>query len=94
VLDYADPYNATLIPFRPRVLTQNRIGELETVSQPWLVEPDENALVNALRNAAESRSTLQHVGVSPAAHVAEHWTWDAAASVVERRLTALVGTRS
>src|SRR5262249_2956890 len=51
-LDFCDETNACLIPARVRRLGGQRLGDLETVGEPWLAEPDAVALQGLLRHVA------------------------------------------
>ena len=48
-LDYATDETAFLIPARPGQFAECRVGDLETIGRPWLLEPDLDALVELLR---------------------------------------------
>lgn len=56
-----------------------------TVRTAWLLEPDVNALASAMREAFEDRNETRRRGTE-AAQRARTWTWDRAASLVERRI--------
>ena len=45
VLDYATDETAFLIPARRGQFAECRVGDLETIGRPWLLEPDLDALV-------------------------------------------------
>ncbi len=88
-LDYCNPENAYLIPARIVRFRENRIGDLETVDDPWLAEPDRAALRELLRAVVDRRDEARARGRAAAAHIREHVTWDRAVDVLEARLGQL-----
>jgi hypothetical protein len=92
-LDYANDQTAYLIPAERRQLAERRVGELETIGQPWLFEPDVDALVGLLKRVASDRAAAWAVGTAASAHIHEHFTWAKTVEVVQARLAALAGVR-
>ena len=66
------------------------VGGLETIGQPWLFEPDVDALVELMRRVVSDRDGAKRVGMSASAHIRKHFTWRRTVEVVERRLRVLV----
>jgi glycosyltransferase involved in cell wall biosynthesis len=58
---------------------------LPTVTPAWLLEPDLDALIDALRHAYLQPDDARRRGQA-AARRARTWTWDRAATIAERRL--------
>jgi glycosyltransferase involved in cell wall biosynthesis len=87
--DYCDESRAYLLAAQVRPLERSRVGDKETVGQPWLLEPDAAALADALLRVAGNPEEARAKGVKASAFVREQWTWEHAAEAVERRLEAL-----
>jgi glycosyltransferase involved in cell wall biosynthesis len=88
-LDFCTPDNAYLVPAYKRLVSDKRIGDMETVGQPWLAEPDCDALTALLQFAAANPDDVRRRGERAAAHIRRHFTWDQAVIAAERRLFAL-----
>ena len=95
VLDYATSETAYLIPAERRPLGDRIVGGLETIGQPWLFEPDVDALVELMKRVVSDREAARSIGAAASEHIREHFTWGRTAEAVERRLRALAagGTR-
>src|SRR5262249_44611888 len=92
-LDFCAADRAYLVPVREAFFTDRRVGDLETVADPWLVEPDVEALTSFLRHVATHAEEARAKGRAGCAFVEPHLTWDHAAAVAESRLLALRGRR-
>jgi glycosyltransferase involved in cell wall biosynthesis/GT2 family glycosyltransferase len=88
-LDYATDETAYVIPARRGEFAESRVGEIETISRPWLFEPDADALVELLQRVAGDRAGARAKGVAASAHIREKFTWARTVDAVERRLRAL-----
>ena len=88
-LDFANEGNCYLVPATRTALPERRIGDMETVDQPYWAEPDVDALAAALRRVYEDRAAARAVGARAAADIAERHTWAHAAEIAEGRLRAL-----
>ncbi len=88
-MDYCNQDNAFLIPARKTYLPAKRIGSLQTVSQPWLLEPDEEALQAHLRNVFEHPEEAKAKGRAAGAHIRQHFGWENVLNAVEHRLSEL-----
>jgi glycosyltransferase involved in cell wall biosynthesis len=91
VLDYASDETAYFIPAERRPFGQSSVDGMETIGQPWLFEPDIDALVELLKRVVGDRDGAQAVGLAASAHIREHFTWERSVEAVERRLRALTG---
>jgi glycosyltransferase involved in cell wall biosynthesis/Flp pilus assembly protein TadD len=89
-LDFCDETRAYLLPAEVRRFATPRVDSLETVSLPWLAEPDAAALRRTLRHVAERPEEARAKGRAAAAYAREHLTWERAAEVALARLAALV----
>ncbi len=85
-LDFCDEQNAHLIPARKVEFREQRVGDLETVSRPWLAEPDLDALVALLRRAVARPEEGRIKGLAGCDRVRRRLTWDHTAAAVEARL--------
>ena len=88
-MDYCNQDNAFLIPARKTYLPAKRIGSLQTVSRPWLLEPDEEALQAHLRNVFEHPEEAKAKGRAAGAHIRQHFGWENVLNAVEHRLSEL-----
>ena len=61
-LDYATDETAYLIPAERRPLRDCRVGDIETLGQPWLFEPDADALVELLKRVVSDRAAQKPSG--------------------------------
>ena len=86
-LDYATNETAYLIPAERRPLAEPCVGGFETIGQPWMFEPDMDALVELLKRVVSDRAEAKAVGMAASAQIREHFTWARTAS--EGRRTAL-----
>lgn len=88
-LDFCPPEIAWLIPAEKHLLPEKKIGNLTTVDFPWLAEPDLAALAALMRHAFEHPDEVKQRGSAASRHIREHFTWDHAAQVAEKRLRLL-----
>ena len=89
-LDYASDKTPYLIPAERRPLGGGTVGGMETIGQPWLFEPDGDALVELLKGVASDRNGARAIGMAASDHIREHFTWARTVETVEQRLTVLV----
>jgi GT2 family glycosyltransferase/glycosyltransferase involved in cell wall biosynthesis/ankyrin repeat protein/predicted Zn-dependent protease len=87
--DFCNETNALLLPARGLRFGRKRVGDLETVDYPWLVEPDREALERALRRVAERPDEARAKGRAASEHIRRHFTWEQTADAVEARLEHL-----
>jgi glycosyltransferase involved in cell wall biosynthesis/Flp pilus assembly protein TadD/predicted O-methyltransferase YrrM len=88
-LDFCNESNAYFVSAQRMHFKEKRIGADETVNQPWVAEPDLDALVQLLRHVKAHPEEARKKGAAGCAHIRQHFTWDQAAAVVEKRLAAL-----
>lgn len=62
-----------------------------TMTPPWTLEPDTDALASLMRNAYERRDDVRARGQRAAQRIRSEWTWDRAAETVELRLDCVAG---
>ena len=89
VLDYASDKTAYFIPAKRRLITDGTVGGMETIGQPWLFEPDGDALVDLMRRVVSDREGAKAVGMAASDHIRERFTWARTVEAVEQRLWAL-----
>ena len=90
-LDFCDEANAYLVPAREVGLPDRRVGHLETVGVPTLAEPDVHALAAILRRVVAEPGEALRRGEQGRQRIVGGFTWDHAATLVERRLRELRG---
>jgi tetratricopeptide (TPR) repeat protein len=93
-MDFATAENAYLIPASRVYLQQNSISGMETVSQPFWLEPDRDALQRLLEHVVNNRAEARLKGARAAADIAAGHTWADAARAALPRLTELAADAS
>jgi len=92
--DYAADDVALRLPHRRRYTGGARVGTAEVgwdcVGDPWQLEPDPSALVEALRWVAAHPEETREKGEKARTSIADTWTWDRATADARERLRALV----
>ena len=88
-LDYACDKTAYFIPAERQPLVDGNVDGMETIGQPWLFEPDADALVDLLKRVVSDRDGARAIGTAASAHIREHFTWARTVEAVEQRLRAL-----
>jgi len=76
------------IPSERRLLADGRIGTLETIAPPWMLEPSADGLVRALLDVAEDAEARARRGAR-ARTAAESYSWDAVAEAYADRIYSL-----
>jgi hypothetical protein len=67
-------------------LPQKKVGDLETVDDRSLAEPDRDALEALLRSVVAHPSEARAEGRAAREHILRHCTWNRAAEAVEARI--------
>jgi glycosyltransferase involved in cell wall biosynthesis/predicted Zn-dependent protease len=88
-LDFCTADTGYLIPAYKRFVAEKRIGDMETIGQPWLAEPDVDALTALMQFAAANPEDVRRRGERAAEHIRRHFTWEQAVTAAERRLLTL-----
>ncbi len=73
-----------------RVELDPAVVPFPTITPPWILEPDQEALQTLLRNVYEHRDEARSRGAAAARRTRDTWTWDRAAQKVEERLHAIM----
>ncbi len=76
------------IPSVRAYIADGRVGDLETIAPPWMLEPDREALVRVLRDVAADADARTRRGAR-ARIAAEAYSWDAVADTYADRILAL-----
>jgi len=76
----------------PDAMPEDKVDYLETVSTPWVLEPDRDHLVELLLQAATDRDELRRRGAA-ARSAAEQLSWDVVAPRYAERIDALARRR-
>jgi glycosyltransferase involved in cell wall biosynthesis/predicted O-methyltransferase YrrM len=87
--DFCNEENAWLIPSQRAYFPQQRAGDLETVARPWLLAPDGAALTRILRHVFSHQEEARAKGGRGCQRIREHFTWEHAALIAERRMRRL-----
>lgn len=88
--DYLDDATALRVPARKRRLGHRQVGPWECVGDPWNLEPDLDALADALRWVRDHPDQARERGEAAAASVRDDWTWGRAARAIRLRLAEAV----
>jgi glycosyltransferase involved in cell wall biosynthesis len=76
------------VPSERRALADRRIGNLETIATPWMLEPSAGALTQALLEIEGDAAERARRGAR-ARSAAEAYSWDAVAAIYANRIGAL-----
>lgn len=71
-----------------------KVGPFETVAAPWWLEPSVPHLVERLREAFSDTAARRAKGEAARSRIANHFTWEQAASIAARRLQELAHRES
>jgi glycosyltransferase involved in cell wall biosynthesis len=66
------------------------VGAYECAGEPWLLEPEREALVETLREIAARPDEARARGQAARAHIAAHGTWEQTAAQIRYRLQEIV----
>ena len=86
--DFVDKNTGYLIPARKQTFGNRVIGDLKTVGDLWLLEPDPERLSKALKHVFCHREEAKQIGVR-AREKAEQWTWQQASKKILQRVQTL-----
>jgi FkbM family methyltransferase len=92
VLDYCDETSAFLIPAKVVPFHEKRVGDIDTVDFPHLVEPDVHALGHLLRRVVREPDEARKRAEAGCRRVRDGLTWQHTARRVQQRLEALAQT--
>jgi glycosyltransferase involved in cell wall biosynthesis len=87
--DYCDDATAILVPARRVAMPPARAASLRTIAEPWVYEPDFDALQAAMRKVVADPETARVTGKEASDRIRRDWTWAHAAAAVENRVRAL-----
>ncbi len=88
--DFCGDEEGWMIPAERKLLPGGKVDQWETVEPAWLLDPDVEALVAALRDAAGHPELRAARGVNARRRIAEHFTWKHATVRALERLRAIV----
>jgi RNA polymerase sigma factor (sigma-70 family) len=89
VLDYCDEESAFFIPAKRVPFHEKRVGDLDTVDFPHLVEPDGNELRSLMRQIIREPQEARKRAEVACRRVHETLTWQHTARLVQQRLQTL-----
>jgi glycosyltransferase involved in cell wall biosynthesis/tetratricopeptide (TPR) repeat protein len=90
--DFCGSAEGWMIPAERVVLPGGKVGGTETVEPAWWLEPSEDALVLALREAASDAQARARKGGAARARIVSGFTWEHAVAKAQERL-AVVAAR-
>ncbi len=91
--DYCDADTSLLVAARKTPIAPLQAATLRTVGEPWVFEPDLDALRSALRTVVADPAATRAKGKAASDRVRRDWTWSHAAAAVENRVRALAAGR-
>ncbi|MCB9831517.1 MAG: glycosyltransferase [Planctomycetes bacterium] len=91
-LDFCNRDNAWLVSARRLDLAARRVGDLDVCAHPWISEPDLDALVAAMKDAAVSADLRRKRGLAARELIAAEFGWDQVVDLIEERLEALASS--
>lgn len=90
--DFCDSESGILVKSRlVQIGNEKRVGYLETVSEPFWLEIDEDHLAQQMRWAYENPEKAKQKGSNAASRIASNYTWNHVHAAVKERLTDLKG---
>jgi glycosyltransferase involved in cell wall biosynthesis len=87
--DFVDQKTGYLVPARKQNSGNRLIGNLRTVGDIWLLEPDVVALGKLLNHVFCHREEAKQIGALARQKVEEGWTWTEAAQKILQRVSVL-----
>lgn len=88
--DFCGDAEGWMIPAERKQIQGGKVGDWETVEPAWMLDPDLDALVAALRDAAAHPELRTVRGANARRRIAEGFTWAHATSRALERLRAIV----
>src|SRR5207248_7760873 len=88
--DYLDDTMALCLPSRRLPTGRQNVGPFECAGDPWMIEPDLDALVAALHWVRDHPDEARARGAAAGAHAHAGWTWAHAIVRARERLLNLV----
>ncbi len=74
-MDFCNENNSLLINAEKRFSNENKIGDIETVNLPWILEPDQLDLSKKMLFAFDNQEKIKEIGIKAYNNVKENWTW-------------------
>ena len=93
-LDYASEATAYLVPARRKEFRECRVGDIETLGRPWMWEPDLDALIDLLRQAASDLATTRAKGAAASEWIRTRFTWSHSAGCGRSPVASADGVKS
>lgn len=87
--DFCSAREGWKIPSKRVLLPGGKVDQMETVDPPWWLEPSEEALIAALREAAANAEIRSSKGASARQRILDGFTWSRALECAEKRLRIL-----
>lgn len=81
------------VPSREEVLTEKKVGNLDTVDYPWWLSIDPEDLQQVMRFAYENHTLVKEKGQKASKHILSTFTWEKSAQRVSDRIQRLVQTK-
>jgi RNA polymerase sigma factor (sigma-70 family) len=91
--DYLDDTMTIRLPHRRLPANARTVGPFDCVGDPWQLEPDLDALIEALRWARDHPEERRRLGEAARTHAHVGWTWECAVAGARERLRGLVAPR-
>lgn len=89
-LDFCDDNNSILVDAEKIYFDEKKVGELETVDQPWLYEVKVADLADKMIFAAQNPNIINGLGKKAVEFVHAYFTWDNAFEKLQARIESII----
>jgi len=88
-LDFCTEENSYMVPVKIIAFTDKKVGQIETVDYPWLVEPEREALKSFMRRVVDDPEEAMAKARAGRLKITSEFGWEKAAEAAVQRLNAL-----
>ncbi|MFJ5713998.1 glycosyltransferase [Neobacillus sp. NPDC093127] len=92
--DFCNTETAFLVPSKEVLLSEKKVGDLDTVDYPWWLSIDRNDLQQTMRFAYENPTLVKKKGQEASRHILSSFTWEKSAQAVTDRIRQLSNKKS
>ena len=88
-LDFCNSSNSILVHAEKKFYNEKKIGDLETVDFPWILEPDQLDVSEKMKFAFNNKEKVKEIGLNAYNSVKDDWKWDNSFKILKDRLYEL-----
>ncbi|MFC4800026.1 glycosyltransferase [Neobacillus sp. GCM10023253] len=92
--DFCSAETAFLVPSKEVLLSEKKVGDLDTVDYPWWLSIDRVDLQQTMRFAYENPSLVNQKGQEASRHILASFTWKKSAQTVAERIRLLADKKT